>query len=465
MAARFPQSQVTRRPGNFNTQEEREILMVHRCTRSRAACLTLILAIVLVPGGLRAAAPPPTDVNGRLFEVQKVRVLRIWGTPRQRGYAHGYLLAKDIIGVLQCFVSKTSLSGGVAGYEQAMQFTARAMEIAPAYEAELRGILAGVEARLGKRTIVPALQRKLRYEDLVTINCIPDFGKIGCSSFAAWGTLTRKGHTIAGRNLDWRRGKGLAKRQIAIAHIHPPNSGAVDWLSITWPGFIGCLTGMNAEGVTVSMHDAEGGPPAMQQGFIPRAFTLRDAIEAAHAKTAKDDVAAVLRARPCAVGNIIPVAVPHRALRPAAWVFEYDGRLDKDGGVTVRSAKAEPGDGADALQSADCLACTNDYRLRAEVVPSRRYEKIAYRLNVLAKNERVLNVKGAWQILRSIAKPRKEDARLTTYHSVVFEPNLLRLQVAFSKRGRGAPASRPVELDIAKLLKPEPTAAGHVTQH
>ena len=37
------------------------------------------------------------SLNGRMERIGPFRVVRVWGEPNEMGFAHGYLLAKDII--------------------------------------------------------------------------------------------------------------------------------------------------------------------------------------------------------------------------------------------------------------------------------------------------------------------------------------------------------------------------------
>ena len=43
-------------------------------------------------------------VNGTLTEIDGMPVLRVWGTPRERGYAHGFLLAEQIVPLADGFL-------------------------------------------------------------------------------------------------------------------------------------------------------------------------------------------------------------------------------------------------------------------------------------------------------------------------------------------------------------------------
>ena len=46
---------------------------------------------------LAAVSAPAPGVHGRVESPGGLRLLRLWGTPEERGYAHGFLLAEDII--------------------------------------------------------------------------------------------------------------------------------------------------------------------------------------------------------------------------------------------------------------------------------------------------------------------------------------------------------------------------------
>jgi len=413
---------------------------------------------------LYAADPPSAvKVNGSLTRQDGIRVLRVWGTPYERGHAHGALLAQDILVLLDRFLTEGGVRGGLEAYEGRILPMIGVMKIEPPYREELRGLLAGVQAVLGKDVEVPSLRRPLRYEDLVAVNCIPDFARMGCSSFAVWGDLAEGGGVLTGRNLDWNTLTPLQDAQIILVHQLDPDGRAVGWVSVTWPCVIGCLTGMNAEGVTVAMHDVGAGPPTDKFGFTPRGLALREAIEAAHARTAAKDVARVLRSRRCAVGNNVMVTWPYGGKGSPSIVFEYDGDTGNSRGLTLRKPgrgeleAAKPGhsDGetAPAGQVVAFQVCTNHYRLRAAASACERYAGIVRYLSAQREAGRVISVDDAWKALDQVSLPRGETGRIMTYHSVVFEPNTRRMHVALSSGGRSATSGQPVLLDAAALLR------------
>ncbi len=388
------------------------------------------------------ADEPARAVNGELRDVQGVRILRVWGTPREQGYAQGYLLAPDGIKLLDRYLRGLGGEDSIKAYEVTSLMVMQRMTISKSYQEELEGIVDGGKARLNGDIKVPALGRALEYRDLVAINCIPDTARMGCSSFAAWGRLTKDGHTLAGRNLDWVHHPAMDGQQIVIVRIPPPGAKPLAWVSVTWPCFIGCLTGMNAEGVAISLHDATGGAATDPSRLTPRALALREALESAHAATAIDDVAGVLKKRTTVCGNNVPIAFPFDGKHPPAAVFEYDGELDRDGGLTTRLCESASG------PLADMLTCTNQYRKRGPPTSCDRYEKIDKRLKGSREYDQKLGAPDAFGILKSV----EVSGRLLTYHSVVFEPNRLRMYVAFSQGNRPAPENTPVELDVRSLI-------------
>ncbi|RIK68085.1 MAG: hypothetical protein DCC65_04470 [Planctomycetota bacterium] len=437
-----------------------------------------LCAIVLVaPAGLRAGdsggspsakpltSPPvaasphvgaDVSLTGRLSEVDGVPLLVLWGTQYERGFTHGYLLAEKIVGLFDGYLRETVRGAeAIENFETTARRHLKAMNFAPRYLDELRGMHAGVVRRLGDAARIETLDRQIALDDLVAVACIPELARIGCSSFAAWGPLTADGHTISGRNLDWHRLNALQSGQMVVAYAPGPEDGRLGWLSVTWPGYIGCLTGMNSEGVTVAMHDVFAGPPTAPLGFTPRGFALRDAVETAHAATAGKDVLAVLRGRIAAVGNNVPISFPYRGgNKESAVVFEYDGDLTNGVGVTVRRAQRS-GSAGDATAY---LPCTNHYRKRASAESCDRYEKIDRRMKEIARSGQLMTVADGWDILRMVACRSGPRERIQTYHSVVFEPNFGRMHAAFSTPDRAAPENKPVTFDVRSILDGAPPA-------
>ncbi|MGB2988080.1 MAG: carcinine hydrolase/isopenicillin-N N-acyltransferase family protein, partial [Phycisphaerae bacterium] len=163
---------------------------------------------------------------------------------------------------------------------------------------------------------------------------------------------------------------------MVTVHVPPADSNELGWVSVFWPGLIGCTTGMNAEGVTVAMHDSNSPNPTTAGGFTPSLLLYRKAVESARAQTAVDDISRVLAKRYTVAGYNMMMTRPHTGLGPAAVVFEHDADLTKTRGMTVR----EPED------SNAFLACTNHSRKRYEPAPGIRYPKLSNGLEKIARS-------------------------------------------------------------------------------
>jgi len=304
------------------------------------------------------------------------------------------------------------------------------------------------------------------------LNAFADLGRLGCSSFAAWGKDTVDGNTISGRNLDWfgDAAEALSNGQIVIAQLPGTRSKAdakiasdtddaetaadpQGWVSVTWPGLTICLTGMNADGVTLAMHDSGGRGKWLRAKSTPRGFVLREALEFTRAASLIDDIGGVLRKRHTVVGNNFPASWPSTRGSLASFVFEYDGDQSKSGGVTVRGGNGKSPDAApDPAGDTAPVAyqvCTNHYRTRGAAANCDRYETLQARLDKARVKGDKVDVAAGWKMLEDTAT----FDRVKTYHSVVFEPNKRRMHVAFSDGKVAAPKCAHHTLDVAALLK------------
>ncbi|MBF7092700.1 acyl-CoA--6-aminopenicillanic acid acyl-transferase [Flavobacterium sp. ALJ2] len=82
-------------------------------------------------------------------------------------------------------------------------------------------------------------------------HALQDLALVGCSSFAAWGDKSENGNLILGRNFDFYVNDAFAKDKI-VAFIKPKTGHP--FMMVTWPGMIGAVSGMNQEGLTVTIN-------------------------------------------------------------------------------------------------------------------------------------------------------------------------------------------------------------------
>lgn len=394
---------------------------------------------------VRADTPVKTPaVSGSLRTEKGVRVLRLWGTPDEQGYAHGYLMGENLLAFLEGVLLDSGLVPSAAVYDQVVRPQAvGAFEFTGAQREELAGILRGMMDRCGPdRCRFEKLGRAIDVDDLIAINTLADWVPGGCSSFAVWGGWTEGGETIVGRNLDYQMLPGINIEHLLIVRLDSGES-KTSWVSIAWPGLIGAYSAMSEHGMVAAMHDAPAPRASLGEKVIPRSIALRDIIEKAFGDDAIDRAQKLLAATPTLRGNNFLVAGPSSIKGAPAAVFEYDGDQSHSSFATRRNP------GASVNASPDqSIVCTNHYRSRGSARPCRRYNLLADALSNWPKSER-FGVQAAWRVLSKAAVD-------STLHSFVALPDKKEFWVSFSGENTQACENEPVRFELAELLRRSP---------
>lgn len=402
---------------------------MHRLAAVSPLVASVVAGLLLAPlsraGGGDGVGDPVgkqiPDLCGRLSTCEGLPVLELWGTPEQAGFAHGWLMAESIVALFDGYLLDPKILRGPAVYETLLiPAVRRQFTWSKAHEAELQGVCDGVAARLGRdKARSEKLGRELGVADLMAANALADWYGMFCSSFSAWDGLTTDGQTITARNLDFPSTRTMARSQIVL--VYRGDGTRPGWVGVTWPGLIGVYTAMNADGVTLLMHDASGLPNSETDGFVPRALILREALEAARPASYLDDVQAVFAQRRVMVGNNIHVSGPRAAApdlataagpAPAA-VFEFDGNR-RDRGVTRRVPDAD-------VAAGQVLCCTNHMCDRVDGPPPAqsnswdRFHTLSEALSRARADGQRLDAADALQIIDRVRRP-------DTLHTVVLQP-------------------------------------------
>lgn len=405
---------------------------------TRALRGLLIAAMCFAP--TVALAQP--KISGSLETVKGVRVLRVWGSPRDQGFANGYLMGKEIVRFVEHGLLSPSFLPDPSVYETKVrkEFLPR-FRFDESRQREFEGMLAGIKAGLPPDQLrIERLQRDIDLDDLKAMNTMADWYRLGCSSVSVWGEATTDGGMITARNLDFDRLPGLDRYHVVVVNLEP-GEGRTKWVAVGWPGLVGALTAMNDEGVTASMHDAPGLPITQSGPFVPRSVAIREIVETARGPFAVQDAKGILERSPAICGNNFHVSGPFKGQATPAAIFEYDGNAAKDGGVTLRTSS-----GNSDTSIATSVYCTNHYRTRAAPTSCNRYEAIESGLAALKRDGRKADPESMAGVIRSAAVH-------DTLHTALFLPNRRELWVAFGTPARGAGEGEFTALTLDELFK------------
>ncbi len=101
--------------------------------------------------------------------------------------------------------------------------------------------------------------------------------RAGCTAFGAWGGATANGHLITGRNFDWEAAEVFSRDRVVM--MCEPDNG-IPFISLSWAGMAGVVSGMNRAGVSVTVNGAPSSLP--RETATPVAMVAREIMENAH---------------------------------------------------------------------------------------------------------------------------------------------------------------------------------------
>jgi len=246
-------------------------------------------------------------------------------------------------------------------------------------------------------------------------HALQDLALVGCSSFAVWGDKSEDGNLLIGRNFDFYAGDDFAEEKI-VSFINP--SEGHKFMSISWGGMIGVVSGMNDQGLTITINAGKSKIPLTAK--TPISLVTREILQ--YASTI-DEAIAIAKKRSVFVSEAIFIG---SAKDKRAVTIEMSP--DKFGVYDVANTKQ--------------LVCANHFQSEIFADDKRNQKQIKeshsqYRFDrmeeLIQQNER-LNPSKAVEILRNKEglndKPigfgnEKALNQLLAHHGIVFKPEEL----------------------------------------
>ncbi len=210
--------------------------------------------------------------------VEGVPVLHVYGTPAEMGEQQGRLIGAQAKRVHRQYFGRIFRPGGRdIGLRDDVLKLSRKMEasIPAAYVTEMKAM---------------AKAAGMDYDDMLIANTVFDIKRsIFCTTFVATGDRSADGKPVFGRNLDFPT-LGVAHKFSCVIVYHPKDGHAV--ASVTFPGLVGVLSGMNDAGVAAAVMEVHLQGAKVQA--TPYAMVFRSALTGA---ATTDDAVAAVRAR------------------------------------------------------------------------------------------------------------------------------------------------------------------------
>lgn len=251
-------------------------------------------------------------------------------------------------------------------------------------------------------------------------HALQDLALVGCTSFAAWDGKTEDGKLLIGRNFDFYAGDDFAKNKI-IAFINPDQG--YKFMSVTWGGFIGVVSGMNEKGLTVTLNAGKSKIPLVAK--TPISIVAREILQ--YASTI-DEAIAIARKRDVFVSEALMIG----------------SAVDKKAVLIEMSPNNF---GVYDVENSTQLICSNHFQSEAFETDRRNQKAITEshsqyryeRMEELLSEEKKLTPEKAVEILRNKNGlndkaigygNEKAINQLLAHHGIVFQPEDLKVWVS-----------------------------------
>jgi isopenicillin-N N-acyltransferase like protein len=389
--------------------DELSIRMGQKMVAVRA--VLLLLLVISFVGTVQAETVARCG-KGWLETINGYPVLHLKGSPREMGFQHGALLKehvqKNMHNLLEVKGDTTLVELGPIKVKPKAAIEAiieiQKPFIPKRYFEEMEGLAAGADVSI---------------RDARITNFIPEL--FHCSGFALMNSATKNGKLLHGRVLDYAVDWGLQEHAVII--VAEPD-GRIPFVNVAYAGFVGSVTGMNAEHVSIGEMGGRG--LGHWQG-VPMSLLVREVLETG---SDLEKAIAVFRESPrtCEYFYVVADAKTNEAVGMEASWDEFT--LVKPG--TRHPLLPTPVKDCVLLSAGD------------------RYKELVRRAKV---------GRGSFTAKEALKLMERPVAMKSNLHNVLFEPETTRFWVANASKDRQPAADQPYHpFQLTELLARRPDA-------
>lgn len=373
---------------------------------NRAIGAFVLLLLLLGPLVTQASEPIPAaqSYGGEVRYIEGIPVAILAGSPEDIGRQHGQLLVIPSAELME-FPKRLFTDSGLAALYPLAAQAARTM-------------LLNAPQRYQQELAAATSAGNLDTDTLAVANTLLELRRVGCSSLIVEPAKSTTGGPLFGRNFDFPA-LGLLDRFGVVTIVRPQGHHA--FAAIGFPGMLGVLSGMNAEGLcvaTLDVYESADGSSRFDVTGVPMALVFRQILE--ECTTVAEAQALLERTKPTTYANLAVCD------RQQGVIFE----------ITPKQVLRRNADGA-------LLPCTNHFRTPGLAVDEQcwRYD----RLQAIPRDKRL----GVAEIQAALHAANQGELTLQT---MVFEPCELVLHLSL---GEPPSSAHPLHtLELKELLAP-----------
>lgn len=255
-------------------------------------------------------------------------------------------------------------------------------------------------------------QRLLNYHAAHDIgHALQSMALVGCTSFGTWDNRSADSTMIIGRNFDFYVGDAFAEDKI-VAFFNPKTGHK--FMTVTWGGFIGAVSGMNEKGLSVTINAAKSDYPLgsatpvslVTREILQYASNIKEAIQIARSRhmfvsesflvaSAEDHKAVIIEKTP----DTLDIYDPHKDYIICTNHFQSNGLAQSKKNVEQMNESASPYRYERLVELLD----SNGKNTVQKTINILRDRKGLHGADIGMGNEKAIN-------------------QLIAHHSIVFEP-------------------------------------------